>query len=222
MIWIIDHSFLWDWFGNTELIWMDNVYCSGYETKLTDCHFDGWGLHDCGPSEAAGVICAVAPPSPSHHHQQQQRLRPQFSSREEYNVLPSSSTNQNQNSYSEPSSLIDIIDVKQQKQYSTPQPQPPPSPLATRRQSSTTKATTTTRPLTTRAASDLKGETGGGTTTSTSRATQAPASSYATPPSLVTVSTTKGLTRGPGGGIDNRLISPYENQVRLWFFKLWN
>ena len=41
----------------TELIWMDNVYCSGEEQALADCQFDGWKLHDCTTSEAAGVVC---------------------------------------------------------------------------------------------------------------------------------------------------------------------
>ncbi|XP_061398678.1 lysyl oxidase homolog 2B [Musca vetustissima] len=40
--------------------WMDNIFCEGDEKELTHCHFDGWGVNDCEPSEAAGVIC-VAP-----------------------------------------------------------------------------------------------------------------------------------------------------------------
>ncbi|KAL1450059.1 hypothetical protein WDU94_002516 [Cyamophila willieti] len=36
---------------------MDNIWCSGYETSITNCRFDGWGQHDCEPDEAAGVIC---------------------------------------------------------------------------------------------------------------------------------------------------------------------
>ena len=40
-----------------ELIWMDNVYCSGEEQALADCQFDGWKLHDCTTNEAAGVLC---------------------------------------------------------------------------------------------------------------------------------------------------------------------
>ncbi|KAI5713904.1 hypothetical protein M8J76_007540 [Diaphorina citri] len=41
-----------------ERFWMDNVWCSGYETAISTCRFDGWGQHDCGPTEVAGVICA--------------------------------------------------------------------------------------------------------------------------------------------------------------------
>lgn len=37
--------------------WMDNVYCTGEEKRLSDCRFDGWGLSDCSPAEAAGVVC---------------------------------------------------------------------------------------------------------------------------------------------------------------------
>uniref|UniRef100_A0A646QGM2 protein-lysine 6-oxidase n=1 Tax=Hemiscolopendra marginata TaxID=943146 RepID=A0A646QGM2_9MYRI len=39
-------------------VWMDNLYCYGDEKNLTDCQFDGWGMHDCTPREAAGVVCA--------------------------------------------------------------------------------------------------------------------------------------------------------------------
>lgn len=38
---------------------MDNLYCSGREKNLTDCHFDGWGNHDCEHTEIAGVVCKV-------------------------------------------------------------------------------------------------------------------------------------------------------------------
>lgn len=37
--------------------WMDNLFCEGHESELTNCHFDGWGINDCEASEAAGVIC---------------------------------------------------------------------------------------------------------------------------------------------------------------------
>lgn len=38
---------------------MDNLYCTGREKNLTDCHFDGWGTHDCEATEIAGVVCRV-------------------------------------------------------------------------------------------------------------------------------------------------------------------
>jgi lysyl oxidase-like protein 2/3/4 len=37
--------------------WMDNLYCTGKETELSACRFDGWGESDCEDSEAAGVVC---------------------------------------------------------------------------------------------------------------------------------------------------------------------
>lgn len=42
---------------------MDNLYCAGGESNLTDCRFDGWGLNDCQDSEAAGVVCKSGPVS---------------------------------------------------------------------------------------------------------------------------------------------------------------
>ena len=36
---------------------MDNIGCSGYESKLVECNHLGWGRHNCGHGEDVGVRC---------------------------------------------------------------------------------------------------------------------------------------------------------------------
>ncbi|XP_037530200.1 galectin-3-binding protein A-like [Nematolebias whitei] len=45
----------------TGNIWMDDVSCSGAEIDLLHCTFPGWGTHNCGHSEDAGVRCEIWP-----------------------------------------------------------------------------------------------------------------------------------------------------------------
>ncbi|GIM08595.1 hypothetical protein Vretimale_12623, partial [Volvox reticuliferus] len=57
------------WGGGTGPILMDNVYCSIYPSpsRLYQCSFNGWGIHDCSHSEDVGVRCygtAISPPTP--------------------------------------------------------------------------------------------------------------------------------------------------------------
>uniref|UniRef100_A0A8P4GB49 SRCR domain-containing protein n=1 Tax=Dicentrarchus labrax TaxID=13489 RepID=A0A8P4GB49_DICLA len=42
----------------TGQIWLDDVDCSGSERSLTECQHIGFGAHNCGHGEDAGVVCS--------------------------------------------------------------------------------------------------------------------------------------------------------------------
>ncbi|XP_066047721.1 deleted in malignant brain tumors 1 protein [Chamaea fasciata] len=45
----------------TGHIYLDDVSCAGWESSLLQCGNNGWGSHNCGHSEDAGVVCSVVP-----------------------------------------------------------------------------------------------------------------------------------------------------------------
>ncbi|XP_011309763.1 uncharacterized protein teq isoform X2 [Fopius arisanus] len=50
-------------FGNMHpptVFMVDQLKCRGNETSLRECDFNGWGVHDCSPEEAVGVVCKTA------------------------------------------------------------------------------------------------------------------------------------------------------------------
>ena len=39
-------------------IWLDDLVCTGSETSITQCQFNGWGVHNCGHSEDVAITCS--------------------------------------------------------------------------------------------------------------------------------------------------------------------
>ena len=42
---------------------LDDVICDGSEILLSSCRASNWGIHNCGHSEDAGVVCSTVPNS---------------------------------------------------------------------------------------------------------------------------------------------------------------
>ena len=39
-------------------IWLDDLVCTGSERSITQCQFNGWGVHDCGHHEDVSISCS--------------------------------------------------------------------------------------------------------------------------------------------------------------------
>ena len=45
----------------TGPIWLDNIQCTGTESRLDQCPHNGIGVHNCVHSEDAGIQCTSKP-----------------------------------------------------------------------------------------------------------------------------------------------------------------
>ena len=53
-----DYVSQFDATGGTDPIWLDNVQCTGSESRLVDCSHAGYGNHNCQHSEDVGLECS--------------------------------------------------------------------------------------------------------------------------------------------------------------------
>lgn len=48
------------WYGfGLGFIWLDNVNCIGFEERIEDCMYNGWGIFNCGYDEDVFVSCLL-------------------------------------------------------------------------------------------------------------------------------------------------------------------
>eukprot|EP00299_Pterocystis_sp_00344_P002506 c12830_g1_i1.p1 GENE.c12830_g1_i1~~c12830_g1_i1.p1 ORF type:complete len:157 (+),score=18.24 c12830_g1_i1:391-861(+) len=48
-----------------DRMWLGDVACYGYETKIEECQHSGWGENDCGGGcKSVGVYCQAPAPDP--------------------------------------------------------------------------------------------------------------------------------------------------------------
>lgn len=43
--------------NSSQKIWLDDLWCSGYETSVASCSFRRWASHNCDHHKDVGVIC---------------------------------------------------------------------------------------------------------------------------------------------------------------------
>ena len=42
----------------SSVIWLDDIYCRGFEDRLIECRHPPLGIHNCGHHQHVGVSCA--------------------------------------------------------------------------------------------------------------------------------------------------------------------
>ena len=62
----------------TGQIWLDNMQCKGEETSISHCAHSGWGVHNCGHSEDAGVVCQPAGKTAIRLHNRLSKVKKPF------------------------------------------------------------------------------------------------------------------------------------------------
>jgi len=51
-------TYIGNYYGSsTDMIWLDDLHCTGTETSLVDCTHNGWAVHNCGHNEDVSVVC---------------------------------------------------------------------------------------------------------------------------------------------------------------------